>query len=273
MDESAIEALFSKFVSPAIIRTGDEHSFALLPNGFAVKDVSDLLPPPNRVDQKVELLTVESFCAYVNAYRLPSTTVFADERVGRYEAVVDYHREESVATAPEDRRGTCDHVAIYESPLSLQWKAWNGSSGKWFVQTEFAQFLEANLRDVRRPAAANLMQVAVELQIHKDAQFSSEIRLDNGQNRFRYEETIRGTTKAGDLEIPAAFVIAIPVLIGGDLAEIEARFRYRLNEGKLSLSYELIRPSEAWLAAIAAVTKGIEADCPDVNVFVGARRS
>ena len=274
MDAEAIQTIVNNLARPSIQMIGDntERVMALLPDNFTVEDVSRFFPPPPRIVQKVELLTVESFCAYVNAYRLPQTTIFADERIGLYEAVLDYHHEASVVIPDRSPRGECDHVAGYSCPKSLQWQTWTGSNGKSMTQTEFALFLETNLRDIIEPAAADLLQVAVSLQVHKSAQFSSEIRLDNGQTQFRYEETISGSSKVGKLEVPTKFVLQVPVFLGGRAFQIEARFRYRMADGKLSFAFDLVRPQETFLAAVAIVTHEVIKDCPDVNVFEGARR-
>ena len=275
MDAETIKAICARITKPTVDSLGDnpERAVAILPPDFTIADVSHFLPPPNRIVQRVELLTVESFCAYVNAFRRPQTTIFADERTGSYEAVIDYHAEEAVCHDPQlERRGECDHLAGYACPKSLQWQTWVGSNGKSMTQTEFALFLETNLRDIIEPAAADLLQVAVNLQVHKAAQFSSEIRLDNGQTQFRYEETISGSSKVGKLDVPSQFVIQVPVFLGGRVFQIQARFRYRLNDSKLSFSYDLVRPQETFQAAVSIVTKEIIKDCLDVNVFEGARR-
>ena len=47
---------------------------------------------------------------------------------------------------------------------------------------------------------------------------------------------------------------------------------YRMADGKLSFAFDLVRPQETFLAAVAIVTQEVIKDCPDVNVFEGARR-
>jgi hypothetical protein len=195
--------------------------------------------------------------------------IFANEPSANYEAVLDYHR------AGQQVRSNCEHIMRYQCPHSDQWKAWNAGSGKLIGQEEFAAFLEANLHDIRKPVGADMLQIALHLQVHKSAQFESGIRLDNGEVQFRYSEEIRGTAggkKVGDLTIPPTFELALPVFVDGTVWPVCARFRYRMNEGKLFLGYELIRPQEVFRAAVKSVTVQIAKGLPAVALFQGVRR-
>ena len=268
MDADAIKTIVDSLTKPAMINIDAEHAFALLPEGTTIEDVRKFLPPSKRVKQEVELLTVGSFTEYVSRFALADTTVFANEPLAQYEAVIDYHRMSSVG----EGRGTQEHIVRYACPQSEQWKAWVGSNGKWFNQVDFATFLESNLKEITDPPGAVFLQVALELQVHKSAEFESEVRLDNGQTRFRYQETVRGQSKAGDLQIPSAFTLVLPVFIDGDKHILQARFRYRMDGGKLSLGYELIRQQDVWNAAVKLVTTAIADDLPEVKLYVGKRR-
>jgi uncharacterized protein YfdQ (DUF2303 family) len=249
-----------------------ERAFCALPPEHTLADITEYMAPPARIKQRIGLLTVASFIEYVTRFALPTTTIFANEANAQYEGVIDYHGGDGEGgDVGEPMRGDCDHTARYECPKSDQWKAWSEANKAWMDQTTFAAFIEQNLRDIFQPSGAVMMQVALELQVHKAAAFQSEVRLDNGQARFRYEETIRGTTKAGDLDIPTAFGIKIPVFIDGPSFEIECRFRYRLKEGVLAMGYELVRPADVWREAVKQVTKQISDGLTDCKVYVGVR--
>jgi uncharacterized protein YfdQ (DUF2303 family) len=274
MDAIAIKQIVDSLAKPLLVELGPDQKAAFLPEGMTVQDLRAMMPPPNRIKQSVRLLTVASFLDYVNLFKNVDSSIFANEATGRYEAVVDYH----LSKAPEPAegvipslRGNQDHVAFYECPQSDQCKAWTGKSGTWFGQVDFAEFLETNLREITSPPGATFLQLALDLQIHKGAEFESEVRLDNGQTKFRYSETIRGTTKAGDIEIPSAFTLTLPVFVDGSSHKLEARFRYRMEEGKLKLGYQLIRSNEVWNAAVKAVTKEIRAGAKDVRLYAGSR--
>lgn len=269
MDYEAIKQITDSFAKPLLVELGPEQKAAFLPEGMTVQDLRQMMPPAPRIKQAVRLLTVSSFLDYVNLFKNTHSSIFANETAGRYEAVIDYHL--STAEIGASPRGTQEHVALYECPQSDQWKAWTGKSGSWFNQVEFAEFLETNLREITSPPGATFLQLALELQIHKGAEFESEVRLDNGQTKFRYSETVRGSTKAGDIEIPSSFTLTLPVFVDGSAHKLEARFRYRMEEGKLKLGYQLIRSNEVWNAAVKAVTAEIRKGAKDVHVYAGSR--
>jgi uncharacterized protein YfdQ (DUF2303 family) len=267
MDEKAIKALVHAIApTPITIHKFDEeHQVATGPGEVRFVNLKEFLPPPNRVKQRVTLLNVPSFVEYVNRFATAATTVFANETTGNYDASLDFH--------DPGTRGTLEHSAAYACPQSEQWKAWVGDNGEWFEQIEFSEFLEQNLREIIEPPGAVFMQVALELQVHKSAQFASDVRLDNGQTKFRYEETVRGSTKAGDIEIPSEFTLRLPVFVDGKSHELKARFRYRMVEGKLTLGYQLIRHMDVWNIAVKAVTEEVRqgVSAKGVHLYTGTR--
>lgn len=263
--ESIRELLDTVKASIGITKFNDEHGLVVVPDGFSVKDIRDMMPPPGRPREAVELLTSQSFCDYVTRFgTAQNSVVFADEINGVFTAVLDYH-------GPLGNRGTCDHKAQYRCPHSEEWKIWNQSSGKLIAQADFARFVENNLPDIIDPSAADMLQIALTLQIKKDASYASDLRLDNGQTQFRYEETIRGTTKAGDLTIPDTFTISVPVLVGAPRMNVAARLRYRIADQKLVIGYELVRPAVTQMAAMQAVTGTIKTQLVTFPVFIGKR--
>lgn len=263
--DSMREILDTVRSSVGLSRFGDEHGVVVVPEGFAVKDIRDMLPPPPRPREAVELLTAQSFCDYVTRFgRADRTVVFADEQKAEFRAVLDYH-------SADGSRGTCDHVARYLCPASPQWVAWAAASGKLMPQADFARFIENNLPDIINPPAADMLGVALTLQVKKDATYSSDLRLDNGQTQFRYEETIRGTSRAGDLNIPDTFTLMLPVFVGDMSISIVARLRYRIQDQKLVIGYELVRPEMTRLAAVQTVTSQVQQKLAGYPLFIGRR--
>jgi uncharacterized protein YfdQ (DUF2303 family) len=266
MDQNALSTLVDRVAPPPQqVSLDAEHRFALLPEGWRVEDISKLLPPPSRIRQRVELLTLGAFTDYVAKFKGAESIVFADETAAHYEAVLDYH------SAANTLRGSCDHVARYTCPQSDQWKLWSGSNSKAVSQVEFARFLEDNLPDITTPPAADFLQLVLQLQIHKAATFVSDIRLDNGQTRLRYEETIRNDTKQGDLQIPDAFVISVPVFVDGARYALKCRLRYRLDDSKLRMWYELERPMDVFRTAVKEVSDKVRKTLADVPFWAGKR--
>lgn len=268
MDDEAVQTLIDMVASTTAVREfGDEHGVIVAPSGYSVHDISKFLPPPNRPKEKIALFTLASFVEYVSKFgRAGVSAVFADTTTNEFVAVLDYH------DPAEGGRGTGEHIARYTCPLSPEWETWAGErDGKYVAQAEFARFIENNLPDIVAPAPADMLQLALTLQVKKDASYSSDLRLDTGQTQFRYEETIRGTTKAGDLTIPDSFTIAVPVFLGEPRVNVTARLRYRIQEAKLVIGYELVRPKHVRLAEITRVTEDIAQKLPGFALYVGRR--
>lgn len=270
MDKEAMQTLINaiRSVQPIMAQDGNEstptHGFVALPEGYTLRDVKDFLPAPGWINQEVILTHPESFCDYVKRYQdTEKTVVFADESAGQFVAVLDYHDGEV------GDRGQCEHVANYKCPLTENWIAWKGSDGKTFNQVALGRFLEKNLSDITTPRGADMLQLALNLEVHKSAVFESGIRLDNGQRQFRYTEEVRGTNKAGEILIPDVFILKLPIFLDGPLHEILARFRYELKDGVLVLAYELVNPQEALRQAAKQVTAIIKEGLPGIPLWLG----
>lgn len=264
MDAQTVSTIAALGDQPKIENFG-ERQLAFLPHGWNVQDVSQYLPKPDRITQCVELLNLPSLVDYTKKFKGAATAIFADEGLALYDVVLDYHSHEG--------RGELDHVARYTCPQSDSWKAWTGQNGpeKKLTQAEFGKFIEANLIDIRQPAGADMLQIALSLQVHKSAKFESDLRLDNGQTQFGYTEEIRGTHRGGSLAIPDMFTLGLQVFIDGDTYRVDARLRYRLDDGKLWMWYELVRPNDVYRAAIKAVSDSIRKDLADVPFWIGRR--
>ena len=264
MDADTVEFISKLGDQPDFLELSPERRLAVIPQGWAVEDISKYLPPPARIKQKVELLNLPSLVDYTSKFKGPKTVIFADEGQATYDVVLDYH-------TPDGLRGDIDHVARYACPLSDSWKAWKDANGKTQTQAYFGKFIEANLVDIVRPAGADMLQMALSLQVKKSAKFESDLRLDNGQTQFGYTEEIRGTQKGGSLAIPDMFQLGLQVFIDGEAYALDARLRYQLDEGKLWMWYELVRPNDVYRTAIKAVSHSIRSQLAGVPFWIGKR--
>ncbi len=210
---------------------------------------------PDRKRGTVKVLDSPSFCEYYTLFHDENSRVFADETRSEVLAVLDYH-------------GTGDNAPRWghhrlELTLrrSKEFAAWKGNDGKKLAQMDFAEFIEDNGPDVVTPDAATMLEMARGLSAKTDVDFSSAIRVANGSVKFSYNEQVKGTYGAGNLEVPEQFVIAIPVYVGCDRVKITARMRYRITSGKLTFFYNLLRADvverDAFLAARDCIAKGL----------------
>ena len=218
----------------------------------------DYLEHPRRKAGRYEVTQVPSFVDYLDRHGNEQTevTVSTDEQSVR--AVLDGH-------AP-DAAGHEDHILRMTFPKSEQWKVWARANGVAMRQRDFAEFIEDNLVDVIEPMGADMLEIVSSLSATTRAHFHSAHRLSDGSTELEWTQEVdakAGTKKAGKVEIPGTFRIAIPVFRGGKAWKIEARFRYRVSDGVLTMSYHLQRPTDLLDAAFTKEVDALRADIED----------
>lgn len=226
--------------------------YAVVPEGFVVKNLEEFATQPARIRESAVLQDVRSFCDYWKAFYIAGvSTIFADQVKMQFLAIIDYHKN---VLHPAWKK----HRATYACPLSVEWQTWENKNGVQMKQADFAAFIEDNLPDVIRPIGAEFLEVARSLEAKKNVKFASSVRLDNGQSELSYEEDIKGTSAKGRLEIPQSFTILIPVFINDTPVTIDARLRYRINDGALVMWYDLHRPHIVLQDAFKRIVTEIE---------------
>jgi uncharacterized protein YfdQ (DUF2303 family) len=225
----------------------------VVPDGTRVDIIDHRADPPVRIKSTATFYDAGSFVRYVNDFKDHATRVFGDEANGAVRAILDYHK----ATA-DARWGS--HVAILQLRQTEPWKRWIGNNGKRMDQVTFATFLEDNLVDIASPAGGELLGIAREFEVRRNVSFSSGVRLNNGQHQLTYQEDLTETAKKGTVQVPETFVLGIGPWVGVEPYRIDARLRYRLQDGKLTLWYDLARLEDI-------VRQAFE----DVRTFLGAQ--
>jgi uncharacterized protein YfdQ (DUF2303 family) len=244
-------------------------NYAVIPSDSKIQSLemfqhSDYAERPHRKKGTVKVLDAASFIEYYGLFSDEHSRVFADETKSRVLAVLDYHGTGENAPRWGQHRLTLD------LRYSEEWAAWTGRNGqaRKMTQVEFAEFMEDNAPDIVNPNAATMLEMARTLQAKTDVDFSSAVRLNNGQVQLKYTEQIKGTYGNGNVDIPEEFTIAIPVYVGTPRVTIRARLRYRLVSGKLFIWYDLLRPSDVERNAFIGVLDTIK-DGLKVNVING----
>lgn len=246
----------------AEIGADNEIPFVVVPEGYEVADLERLCERPAHKRGSVTLRDAESFIAYFKLHQLGST-IWGTIDPPRFVAVLDDHRR--------DEPGWREHTATYTCPISKEWAIWSRNSGKGCAQTEFAQFIEDNLPDVIEPEAAQILEISRSLTAKKKVDYTSAVRLANGEVQFIYQEEIQGTTQKGQLQIPEEFVIAIPVFENGPRYKLTARLRYRIAEDtkRLVMWFDLLRPHKVLEDAVMEVWREI-AEQTGASIFHGS---
>jgi uncharacterized protein YfdQ (DUF2303 family) len=246
--------------------------FTVVPERWETRDLENLREFPSSITQTVTVYNVPSFIEYYNAFYQPESRVFLnmfggqDGRNPDLVAVLDYHKP--VEETGPDLARWCNHKLQYGFRPTREWETWKRSDRQDMSQETFARFIEDNLPDIIEPAAAEMFEVARSLDAKKSVDFSSAVRLTNGEVQFKYSETIAGSAQQGNLTIPEQFVLAIAPFEGSELYKLNARFRYRITDKGLFLRYELVRPHKVAEDAVNTVVKQLEEGLKDIGVTV-----
>lgn len=209
--------------------------YTVVPKDAAVVSLGEFIrEQPVRIEEVVTLIEAASFITYVKRFALPESIIFADLQARKLVAVFDYHGAPDVA-----RWGK--HSAVLGLRHPQPWLEWTAASGKPVDQATFAMFIEDHLPDIIEPAGARVLEMALQLQAKKDVSFASGLRLVDGEHQLAYEERIDASAAKGTMKIPDKLQLALAVFEGGESYRVDARFRYRIKDGRLAMWVDLWR--------------------------------
>jgi uncharacterized protein YfdQ (DUF2303 family) len=212
------------------------------------KHLEPYLSRPRRKTGTVHVHSADSFVDYLEKHAVPETEVFADTSRHSLVGVINAHQEAvstEDATASDRGAGHGDHRVALELVKTDAWKAWVALDRKYMDQLAFANHIEDNAIDILSPDPATLLEIIESFQASTSVEFKSAQRLHSGQVNFNYAET--GGARAGqtgELEVPTEFKLELAPFEGGATYPVTARFRYRIQNSALLLSYHLVRPED-----------------------------
>lgn len=224
----------------------EEVPHLIVPNTCTVQAMPQLLErlAPQRIKRSVLAHDVRGFVDYVNEYKLAGDD-HGTSRIysGPFEAPkLECRLDDHQPDAPSHST----HTAHFNCPTTAEWKTWKGADKKTMNQVTFAEFVEANARDIREPDAASLLALTLNFKDSGNAEFRSAVRLNDGRVQFQFVQK----EDAGQVQFPEKLKIGIPVFEGIATGyALTARLRYRIKEGELTLWYELDRPDVVMRAA------------------------
>lgn len=137
-----------------------------------------------------------------------------------------------------------------------QWKKWTAIDGKMLSQAEFAEFIEDNLGDVMTPPGADMLEIAQYLSATRSVDFKSAIRLSSGQIQLQNVENLDAKVGSGQTAIPEVITLGIAPVFGLPPFKVDARFRYRITDGKLKLGIKLQRIEDIMEAVVNDMVNG-----------------
>ncbi len=154
--------------------------------------------------------------------------------------------------------GFGDFRCAIEFRPTPQWVKWNALNGKLLPQVDFAEFLEENLEDVADPAGALMLEIATQLQVVRSVNFKSRVTLSSGAFVFQHDQDDTAKVSAGQIDVPQVFTLGIAPIFGLAAYRVPARFRYRIEDGKLRLGFKLQRVETMMEKIIGDVIQKIE---------------
>lgn len=244
----------------------------------------EYLDKPERKRGVAALTTLESFIEHVNREKLEHSAVFLND-LGQPHITAVYDYQAPGAGDPSFH----EHMARYAFPLSDEWKAWTGLSGRMISQTDFAEFLEDHLTDVVDLSTINnradvdaleqatggscatpqqLLEVSRGLKISSRYEYQNHETLSSGETQFQFQNTHTASNKGGQpITVPTCFVVAIPVFRSGAVYPTAVKLRYRVEDG-VKWGFTLYKPEKRIEDALAEAA-GLVAAKTDLPVFYG----
>lgn len=213
----------------------------ILPEGFDVHRLE-----PHRPTGKMVFTDPESVASYVNIYKgLDGRTIaLCDRKAGLIKVLLNWH-EDTVTEAGPDQSAIAgklvanhgDHHAIFRPLYDDRFAAWNNLHHSMMKQVSFAEFLEDRALDITEPDSAEILEVARDLEVHRNATFKGGQKLQSGSYSFQAVEENRASTKTS-VEIPSHFKLRVPVFTGQPAIEVMVALRYRVTE--LGVCFKLV---------------------------------
>jgi len=243
--------------TPHEIKPGQRYAL-VVPAGGNVKEIdNDLdkyLDAPRRKRGTTLVRDALSFCEFYEKHADDGgTEIYADIDALAITAVLN--ADQGTGEAP----GWRDHRVVLQLKHSQPWIDWAERNGKIQSQTEFANFIEDHLADIREPAAAEMLEIVQTFNATTKVNFGSSTILANGQRQLTYlEETQTSAGAKKNLTIPGTITLGLEVFDGATVVDkLTARFRTAVREGNLLMSYHLDRPEDVLKKAFKAIAGSI----------------
>ncbi|PIE15146.1 MAG: hypothetical protein CSA68_07285 [Rhodobacterales bacterium] len=263
---------------------------------------------PIRRQGTAHLADLQSIIDWANRFKGSTSALFAnpDMNAPTLTCIADYHDcgpIDVTTTTGDPSARHCHHRAVYNFPLSEEWKAWMRVSGERLNKDDLGDFIEAQAKDIMDPSPAiltgsvsdknqpwenrlietaqkiegrygqltQLLAISKKFQVHETSNLTVKTNRDSGEQEIQFVNE----HKAPDgqpLRIPNLIIIAIPVFLNGAPYRMPVRFRYRKTGGEVRFILSIYNPEKAFESAFgeAVETATTETDLP---TFMGRPES
>lgn len=223
---------------PSELEAGRIYLIADGAGGVRRIDTDEYHAQPRRKKGTLVVSGFGSFQQYLDKHGISSETeVIANLNDGTFRALIN--------AGDSGNPGWADHTVTLKLSQSLEWERWASRSGKLMTQTDFAEFIEDNAKDIVDPSSAEVLEIAQSLQVKRGVEFESGTRLADGNVQFGYRENTTATAgSVGQLSIPEKITLALRPFKDGEPYKVQALFRYRLQGSQLALGFKLQDPEK-----------------------------
>lgn len=235
------------------------HSLKKFVDEFSVK-------PDRRVGTDT-VQDLESLVEWIKRHADDGTVIFCDttRTAPKMLSIVDYHlpveRDEEGGLSGDATARFGKFRALYEFPLSVQWRAWRAVDGQPMGQADFANFLEDRVLDLIAPDGStdgegndisklppqvaqllaalggrcalpqDIITLSKGLDVTANSRTVTRVNVDTGEGALMFESNHVGADKQ-KISVPKLFMIAIPIFERSPFHyRIPVRIRYRLEGG------------------------------------------
>lgn len=238
----------------------------------AVIDLADArADAPRRRKGSATLQAIASFCDHANRFKNADSAIFADAANRKFLAVLDYHPAGGAPTAA----AWAQHKGTYACPLSAEWGTWGSGNEKELDQDAFARFLDEqdadlapsaiNARGVAYPSPADLMTLAASLEAYSNTSAKRERVQQSGKVRVSF---VKDQGIAGDVIVPPAFAVKIPVFADSEPEVLEVRLRVEIEDGVPVFKFQIHDGTKVLRNAFDKLVDRVK-EATSLPVFIG----
>lgn len=283
-----------------------------VPKGKEVKDLTmevrraaEYFKPLRRTGT-AKLTDLQSLILWANRFKGDSSVLYAKNNMQEpsLTCIADYHLEGPVdGTTIEPTARHCSHRAVYNFPLSDEWRAWMKVSGTPLEKDDMGEFIEQWAKDIMDPTPAILKGAEAEknepwenrliatarqiegrygqltqllamsrmFQVHETSNLTVKTNRDTGEQEVQFLNEHK-TPDGKPLNVPNLIIITIPVFLGGAPYRMAVRFRYRKAGGSVKFILSIYNPERVFEAAFREATTQAE-EATGLPLFLGSPES
>ncbi|MFM0218243.1 YfdQ family protein [Paraburkholderia caledonica] len=267
---AAILAAGTSLAGPQKSPLNDGVPFVVVPEGYKVEHLDERDENPARATGVVKLRDANSFVTYFNRQKRTESLIYASLDPAKILGVIDDHLAYDEALSVDHSGHGANWRAYrveFAVPASREWKTWTGKDRQPMTQLELAELIEDNLPDIVSPDGSTMLSVALNFEASKEGNFVSATRLQDGSTNFVWKEDVNAT--GNKIAMPSQITLSIPVFENGAPYSVDARIKYRVQNGTLKIWYELVRPHKVLEAAFRAIWSQIE-EQTETKILLGS---